>query len=46
MCCYLNFDDLSSLVSETQFPSMVPCPTVGTEPRLHASYSAQASHCI
>ncbi|PWA13885.1 hypothetical protein CCH79_00019205 [Gambusia affinis] len=31
------------LVSETQFPSISPFPTVGVEPFLQAAYSAQAS---
>ena len=40
---YLNLADLSSLVSDTQFPSTVPLPTVGTTLRLQASYKAQES---
>ena len=45
VCCivYLSFAVRRILVSETQFPSIRPRPTVGTELFLHAAYSEHAS---
>ena len=42
---YLNFADRSSLVRETQFPSIVPLPTVGMIDPRHETYSAHANQC-
>ena len=46
MNSHLNFADLRRRVSETQFPSTVPLPTVGMTLLLQASYSAHDSQWI
>ena len=44
---HLNWQERMSLVSDTQFPSILPLPTVGTTTVFRqATYSAHASQCI
>lgn len=43
---YLNLAERSILVSETQFPSMIPFPTVGIMLLRHATYNEHANQCI
>lgn len=43
---YLNLAERNILVSETQFPSMTPFPTVGIMLLRHATYNEHANQCI
>lgn len=43
---YLSLAERSILVSETQFPSMIPLPTVGMMLLRQATYNEHANQCI
>lgn len=43
---YLSLAERSILVSDTQFPSMIPFPTVGIMLLRHATYNEHANQCI